>query len=581
MWGGSDADKGSVAGDEPERGEVRAGGENQGRVHERYADADARPDGGADGMEGGGVIEGHRAESGGVPQPAEDGAAVDGHFRVGVDIVPGKGGGGVKGGVGEGGGLVVKPGGEELQEVDRAGRRHGPRQYTQPDVPTMRPMSSNATELRILTLPGGKSELDAMLRRLRLDAADLALLRGERAAMAQAVAATIADVAARGDAAIVEQARRFDDPEFSAGNIVVTRDEMAAGHARVGAELLAALRHSIRQVREYQRHILPGRTKALERPGFSAVHGFSPVDSAGLYFPGGKASYPSSLIMLAVPAEVAGVGRIVACTPPSRHFSDAVLAVAHELKLRELYRVGGVAAIAAMALGTETIAPVDKIVGPGNTYVQLAKRAVSGAVGVDGFLGPSEIVVVADESADPATVAADLLAQAEHDPGTCFLLTTSAAVARNVSAELAKQTQSLPRREAIERSLADFSVAVVCPDAGTLFDVANAIACEHVSLRVRDVEGAIGRLRHAGCVFVGEYSPVAAGDYVAGPSHCLPTNTTARFAGGVSVYEFLKRSSRVTYGPEGIAADAPHIAALARAEGLEAHARSAEMRVRR
>lgn len=420
-----------------------------------------------------------------------------------------------------------------------------------------------------------------MLRRLRLDASDLALLRGERAGMAAAVSKTLADVAERGDAALVDQARRFDDPGFTADKIRVSAEEMAAGHGRVGAELIAALRHSIGQVRAYQQHIMPAASKPFERAGFSAVHRFAPLDSVGMYFPGGQASYPSSLIMLAVPAQVAGVGRIVACTPPSKHFSDAVLAVGHELGLKEIYRVGGVAAIGAMALGTETIAAVDKIVGPGNTYVQLAKRAVSGAVGLDGFLGPSEIVVIADESADAALVAADLLAQAEHDPGSCFLLTTSEKVVERVDAELEKQASTLPRGEAIARSMADFSVAVVCENEGEVFEVANLIACEHVSLRVRDLAGAAKKLRHGGCVFAGEWSPVAAGDYVAGPSHCLPTNTTARFASGVSVYEFLKRSSLVTYGPEGIAADAPHIAVMARAEGLEAHARSAEMRVKK
>jgi histidinol dehydrogenase len=432
---------------------------------------------------------------------------------------------------------------------------------------------------RTLLLPRDGEAFDQLIRRLRLDAADLALLRGERADIARAVAATIADVAERGDAALVDQARRFDDPGFSAGQLRVTPEEMKAGHGRIGSELREALRRAIRQVGEYQRHILPKDPAVFERPGFAAQYRYTPLDSAGLYFPGGKASYPSSLIMLAVPAQVAGVKRVVACTPPSRHFSDAVLAVGYELGLTEMYRVGGVAAIAAMAVGTETIAPVDKIAGPGNLYVQMAKRAVSGAVGVDGFFGPSEIVVIADESADAATVAADLLAQAEHDPGSCFLLTTSQKVVDGVAREVESQVKVLPRKAAVERSLLEYSVAVLCDSEEAVYATANRLAAEHVSLRVADLAGASSRLRHGGCVFAGEFSPVAAGDYLAGPSHCLPTNTTARFASGISVHEFLKRSSVVTYTRAGIASDSPHIAEIARAEGLEAHARSAEMRV--
>lgn len=422
--------------------------------------------------------------------------------------------------------------------------------------------------------------MHALVSRLRLDAADLALLRGHRADKARAVAQTLEDVANRGDAALVDQARKFDDPDFSADKLRVTREEMKAGHSRCSSELISAIRRSIAQVREYQTKILPKAGEPLTRPGLQAALRWTPIGSAGLYFPGGKASYPSSLIMLAVPAQVAGVRRVVACTPPSKHFSDAVLAAAWELEITELYRVGGVAAIAALAIGTATIRPVDKIVGPGNEYVQLAKRAVSGAVGTDGFLGPSEILVIADDSADAGSIAADMLAQAEHDPGSCFLLTTSTTLAAKVAQALAKQYATLPRQEALSRSLAEWSAAVICRDEAESYDLANAIACEHVSIRVKDSSGALSKLSNAGCIFVGDASPVAAGDYVAGPSHCLPTNTTARFASGVSVFEFMKRNSIVTYSSDGIAADAPAITTLARAEGLEAHAKSVEARLR-
>lgn len=434
--------------------------------------------------------------------------------------------------------------------------------------------------LRVFSLPSDGESVSGMVSRLRLDPSDLALLRGHRAEKSRAVATVLEDVARRGDAALIDQARKFDDPEFDATKLRVTPEEMKAGHARCAPDLVEALRRSIRQVREYQTKILPEAGEELVRPGFKAGLRWTALRSAGLYFPGGKASYPSSLIMLAVPAQVAGVGRVVACTPPSKHFSDAVLGAAWELGITELYRVGGVGAIAALAMGTESIKPVDKIVGPGNEYVQLAKRAVSGAVGTDGFLGPSEILVIADESSDPASIAADMLAQAEHDPGSCFLLTVSRKVADAVAAALSEQCATLPRQEALVRSLAEWSAAVVCRDEAELYDLANDIACEHVSLRVKDVDGALGKLRNAGCIFVGDASPVAAGDYLAGPSHCLPTNTTGRFASGVSVYEFMKRNSIVTYSREGIAADAPAITTLARTEGLEAHARSVEIRLK-
>jgi histidinol dehydrogenase len=339
------------------------------------------------------------------------------------------------------------------------------------------------------------------------------------------------------------------------------------------------VRQSIAQVREYQSHIMPAEPPVLRRGGAELGLRFTPLDSAGLYFPGGKASYPSSLIMLAVPAQVAGVKRIVVCTPPSKFGrSDLVLATAAELGLTDVFRAGGAAAIGAMAFGTATIPAVDKIVGPGNAYVQLAKRALAGCVGIDGFLGPSEILTLADESGRADFIAADLIAQAEHDPGSCFLLTTSQKVADAVKAEIERQIKVLGRSEAIEKALRERSAIVVSENMDELIDYANQFAAEHVNLQVKDETGVLGKLRHAGAVFVGPFSPVAAGDYVAGPSHCLPTNTTARFSSGISVYEFLKRSSTEKYTEAGIAHDIPAIVAMAEAEGLGAHAASARIR---
>jgi histidinol dehydrogenase len=425
-----------------------------------------------------------------------------------------------------------------------------------------------------------RAKVEQLLKALRLDPADVALNRGERAKQAAAVQKILADVAERGDAALVDSSKQFDDPNFTAEQIRVSQQEMRDAAGRVPAALMKALRRSIEQVREYQAHVMPEPPRPLVRDGVELGLRFTPLDSAGLYFPGGKASYPSSLIMLAVPAQVAGVKRIVVATPPSKYGrSDLVLAACHELQLEHVYRAGGAAAIAAMAFGTETIRSVDKIVGPGNTYVQLAKRALAGCVGIDGYLGPSEIVVIADETGRADFIAADLIAQAEHDPGSCYLITPSTALAESVGRELAVQVSTLNRREAIERALKRDSAIVVCPSMKEAIDLANRFAAEHVNIQTKDDAGVLEQLKHAGAVFVGPWSPVAAGDYVAGPSHCLPTNTTARFSSGISVYEFLKRSSVVRYEQDGIAKDAPAIIELAGAEHLDAHAESARRRI--
>ncbi len=436
--------------------------------------------------------------------------------------------------------------------------------------------------IRILndSIAAEREVAEGLLSRLRLDPRDLALCLGERGKQAAAVQEILADVAQRGDEAIVHWCRKFDDPEFSAGDIRVKAEEMKAAHGRVPAELLRAIRQSIAQVREYQQHIMPADPAMLERAGAQLGLRFLPLDSAGCYFPGGKASYPSSLIMLSVPAQVAGVKRVVVCTPPSRFGrSDLVLAACQELELRDVYRAGGAAAIAAMAFGTQTIPAVDKIVGPGNAYVQLAKRAVAGCVGIDGYLGPSEIVTIADDTGRAEFIAADLIAQAEHDPGSGFLMTPSRKLAEAVAAEVLKQTQLRNRVEAIEKALAERSAIIVTASLEGAIEWANRFAAEHVNLQTADDEAVLKQLRHGGAVFVGPYAAVAAGDYVAGPSHCLPTNTTARFSSGISVYEFLRRASVERYSREGLAHDADAIRAMSLAEQLDAHAASVDVRM--
>ena len=428
------------------------------------------------------------------------------------------------------------------------------------------------------TTQDGRAGVEKILRTLTLDPAEYAA-GGANAKAAQDVQEILAAVAKDGDAAVVASARKFDDPEFTAEQIRVTEKEMSEAHGRLPAEQLAAIRRSIEQVREYQRHVMPKDPPALRRPGVELGMRFLPLDSAGLYFPGGKASYPSSLIMLAVPAQVAGVKKIAVCTPPSKYGrTDLVLAACHELQLTEVFRAGGAAAIGALAFGTPTIPRVDKIVGPGNMYVQLAKKALAGCVGIDGFLGPSEIVVIADDSAHPSYIAADMLAQAEHDPGSSFLLTTSRLVADAVAEQIKRQLPSLTRRPAAEKAIKEHSAIILDPSMDNLIALANRFAAEHVNLQTKDDRGVLAKLTSAGAVFLGAYSPVAAGDYVAGPSHCLPTNTTARFTSGVSVYEFLKRSSVLRYEAAGLRADSDAIVTLAEAEHLDAHAKSVRIR---
>lgn len=431
-----------------------------------------------------------------------------------------------------------------------------------------------------IAVPADAARLRALIDKLRLTVRSLLLDDGELQKKNETVRKMLVDVAARGDAALIDLIRQFDDASFEASRLRVTKEEMAAAAARVPADQLAAIRKSIAQVREYQTKILPQTVSYTARDGVMLGLRHTPIDSVGLYVPGGKASYPSSLIMLAVPAQVAGVKRIVVTSPAGKFGdNDLVYAAAHELGIEEFFRVGGPAAIGALAVGTESIKPVDKILGPGNSYVQLAKRLVGGAVGVDGFLGPSEILVIADDTCEPKYVAADLLAQAEHDPGRCVLLTRSRAVAAGVVEAISSQLKERGRSDAITRALDSDSAIVLCDTDEEIVAIANEIAAEHVNLQVANVDEWLTTVVHAGAIFVGKFAPVAAGDYVAGPSHCLPTNTTARFGGGVSVYEFMKRTGIARYTKEGLANDAEAIRAMAAAEGLDAHAASVTIRL--
>jgi histidinol dehydrogenase len=345
------------------------------------------------------------------------------------------------------------------------------------------------------------------------------------------------------------------------------------------------MERAIDHVRRYQEHIAPAPPQPAEIDGARLGLRVEPVGSAGLLVPGGRAAYPSTLIMLAVPAQVAGVERICMATPPpdsdrgaaERAIDDSVLAAAHLLGIGEVYCIGGSHAVAALACGTQTVPAVDFIAGPGSVYVQEAKRQLFGTVGVDGLYGPSEIAILADQSASAAWIVADVLAQLEHDPGAAFVVSADLGVLDRVRSALERQIRERGRQEAIERGLREFTAFVLAADGKEACAIMNRIAPEHAVLAVADPHAVLDRVHNAGAYFLGG-APVASGDYYAGPSHCLPTGSTARFSSGCSVYTFLRRASLEEY-PNGMARRTiDDIAVLAEAEGLDAHAASVRMR---
>lgn len=427
--------------------------------------------------------------------------------------------------------------------------------------------------------PDDRRRLDELVQRLR----DSASATGQ---VDQAVARIVDDVRRHGDEAVVRYMKQWTDPDFTADRIRVTAEELAAAEQSLDDALKAAMSQSIENVRRYQQHILPDDPPTVDIGGAQLGMRFVPMERVGLAVPGGTASYPSSVIMLAVPAQVAGVERLCVVSPPptvtpgtpAGDISPLVLGVCHMLGVDEVYRIGGAQAMAALAYGTETVPPVDYIAGPGNAYVQQAKRQLFGLVGIDGFFGPSEVVVLADDSADPARIAADLIAQAEHDPGCCFLVATDRAVIEKIVAAIEQQLPQRNRRQAVESALADWSAAICTGDRATALELVDRLAGEHVTLAVADPQATLGQLKRGGAWFLGDTTPVASGDYYAGPSHALPTGTTARFTSGLSVYTFLTRSS-VEYYPAGMSDRAiDDIIRLAEAEGLDGHAESVQRR---
>jgi histidinol dehydrogenase len=397
----------------------------------------------------------------------------------------------------------------------------------------------------------------------------------------QAVADIIAAVRAQGDAALLEYTARFDHLSLTPEGLRVSAAEIEAAAAGIAPELGDALDLAAARIEAFHRAQRPDDLRVTDPAGLTLGMRWTPLDAVGLYVPGGKAAYPSSVLMNAIPAQVAGVGRVAMCVPcRDGALNPLVLAAARRAGVTEIYRVGGAQAVAALAYGTATIAPVDRIVGPGNAYVAEAKRQVFGRVGIDGIAGPSEVVVLADSANDPRLVALDLLAQAEHDETAQAILIAddpefADRVAEAVTAELAR----LPRAAIAGASWRAHGAVILVRNLEEGAELVNRLAPEHLQLMLRDPETVFARVRHAGAAFLGAFCPEALGDYVAGPNHVLPTGRTARFASGLSVFDFLKRTTWVRADRAGIAAVGPAAVALAEAEGLDAHARSVARRL--
>ncbi|MGA0563094.1 histidinol dehydrogenase [Ancylobacter sp. VNQ12] len=399
--------------------------------------------------------------------------------------------------------------------------------------------------------------------------------------VAQAVAAIIEDVRARGDAALVDLSRKYDRVDLTTLGIRVTEAEIDAAVKAADPATVEALTFAHQRIKSHHQRQLPESGRYVDAAGVELGHRWTAVDAVGLYVPGGTAAYPSSVLMNAVPAKVAGVKRLAMVVPaPGGVLNPLVLAAARLAGVDEVYRVGGAQAVAALAYGTRTIAPVAKIVGPGNAYVAAAKRHVFGTVGIDMVAGPSEVLVIADGEQNPDWIAADLLAQAEHDTAAqSILMTDDAALADAVIAAVERQLSLLPRRDIASASWAEFGAVIKLASLDEAPALSDRIAPEHLEIMARDAEALVERIHHAGAIFIGAHTPEAIGDYVGGSNHVLPTARSARFSSGLGVLDFMKRTSILKCGPEQLRALGPAAIALGEAEGLGAHARSVAIRL--
>ncbi len=414
-------------------------------------------------------------------------------------------------------------------------------------------------------------------------AALLTMKREDSPDVDDVVAGIIADVRARGDQAVIELTAKFDRLELTPENLTFTPDEIAAEVAKVSAEDRAALELAAERIRAYHAEQMPADALWQGPHGEALGWRWTAVSAAGLYVPGGLASYPSSVLMNAIPARVAGVERLAICAPTPDGVCNPLVLLAAELSgVDTIYRIGGAQAIAALAYGTDTIEAVDKITGPGNAFVAAAKRRVFGKVGIDMIAGPSEILVIADKDNDPDWIAVDLLSQAEHDESAqSILITDDAAFGQAVAEAVDRQLETLERREIAGKSWRDFGAVVTVRDMEEAIELSDRIAPEHLEIACADAEDVAANIRHAGAVFIGAWTPEAIGDYIGGPNHVLPTARSARFSSGLSVMDFVKRTTLAQMTPDALRAIGPSAERLAQSEGLEAHGLSVRARLDR
>src|SRR3954464_14498086 len=409
----------------------------------------------------------------------------------------------------------------------------------------------------------------------------LATKREASADVENAVRAIIADVAARGDHALIELTRTFDRLDLDQAGLRVSADEIAGAHASCDRRALDALAFARERIEAYHQRQKPTDDRFTDALGVELGHRWSAIEAVGLYVPGGTAAYPSSVLMNAVPAKVAGVPRVVMVVPaPDGKLSPLVLAAAKLAGIDEIYRVGGAQAVAALAYGTATIKPVSKIVGPGNAYVAAAKRVVFGKVGIDMIAGPSEVLILADKTGNPDWIAADMLAQAEHDASAqAIFITDDDALADQVEKAVGTQLTTLPRAKIAGASWRDFGAVILVPSLEDAVPLIDALAPEHLEIVAEDADRLGIRIRNAGAIFLGAHTPEAIGDYVGGSNHVLPTARSARFSSGLGVLDFMKRTSILKCGPDQLRALGPAAMTLGKAEGLEAHSRSVGLRL--
>ncbi|MGE5329167.1 MAG: histidinol dehydrogenase [Deltaproteobacteria bacterium] len=428
--------------------------------------------------------------------------------------------------------------------------------------------------LKIINISNKKDELVNMLKSRNSDISEELIPK---------IREILEDIKKNGDEAVAKYTARFDWSEASSDKIKVTQEEIDEAYNAVGKEFIDTIKISVDRVKKFHLKQKQNSWLDTEEQGVMLGQLTRALDTVGLYVPGGKAAYPSTVIMTAVPAKSAGVKNLIITTPPGKDgkVNPAILAAANEAGVDMIYKVGGAQAIGAMAYGTQTIPQVDKIVGPGNIFVTLAKKLVYGTVDIDMIAGPSEILVIADNSAIPEYVAADLLSQAEHDEmASSILLTVSEKLAEEVNACIEKQIKELPRKEIVEKSLANFGCIALCKDIAEAIETANLVAPEHLELCIEEPNKYLGLIRNAGAIFVGNYSPEPIGDYIAGPSHVLPTAGTARFYSPLSVDHFMKKTSLIWFDEKSMHSLANHVIRFAEKEEFQAHANSLKVRVR-